>query len=465
MQKTVRNLFPRRIDERRLTIAIRALFGVSVLLITVLSFLSHENNKNLFLFTEKTEHSQSVITALNQLKAQLYQESNHFSSLNKYDGSILKSSHDEFKVSIMKLQSLCADSEVQQLRLRNLDNLTNEWFVYLSTVDSSTTPHFFQSQKDNFLGSSDFILTKMLDVEGKLYHNRLQSKFSYKALLHRYNLMIMIVSIGFLGTSFVLLDREHSRNRYYRKVLEVKIETLKQSNNELEQYAYVASHDLQEPIRKIIAFNERLILRHKDSLDTDAISMLEKIGKSAVRMQSLINDLLSFSKVSKPEINKTETDLNEIMDEVLENLSDVIQQKGALIQKEILPLAYVYPTQVMQLFQNLVSNSLKYSRPDITPIITINYEIVLGHEIPDSIEIHKDAEFFKINFVDNGIGFNQEYVDKIFVIFQRLHGKEKFQGTGIGLAICKKVVANHDGYLTATGKDQNGAIFSVYLPA
>ncbi len=464
MQSTVRNLFPRRIDERRLTIAIRALFCVSVVLIAVLSYQSNKNTQNLLSFTDKTEKSQSIITALNQLKNQLYQENNLFRSPEFHNPSTLQLSHNEFIASVSRLDSLCAGSKVQQLRLKNIDTSLQEWYTYITTLDSTYSEATHHRKQSNFIRSTDKIISKMLEVEGKLYQSRLQSKFSYQSQLHRYNLMIMIVAIGLLGTSFILLDREHSRNRYYRKVLEEKIETLNRSNNELEQYAYVASHDLQEPLRKIIAFSDRLIHRHKDSIDQDTLSILEKIDKSAIRMQSLINDLLSFSKVSKPGINKTETDLNEILDEVLENLADTIQQKRALIHSEILPPVYTYPVQIMQLFQNLISNSLKYSQPDIFPKVNISYEIVLGHEIPDSIEIHKELEFFKIDFEDNGIGFSQEYAEKIFVIFQRLHGKDKFQGTGIGLAICKKVIANHDGYITATGKENKGAIFSVYLP-
>src|SRR5690606_32640012 len=155
---------------------------------------------------------------------------------------------------------------------------------------------------------------------------------------------------------------------------------------------------------------------------------------------------------------------NEILDEVLENLNDAILKSGAIIQSEILPPVHIYPIQIFQLFQNLLSNSIKYARQDIPPVINIKYEIVFGNEIPDVNEIHKESEFYKIDFEDNGIGFNQEYANKIFVIFQRLHGKEKFHGTGIGLAICKKVVVNHEGYITAFGKEQEGAIFSVYLP-
>lgn len=464
MQPTLRSLFPRRIDERRLAIAIRALFGISVILISILSYQASRNIQNVQTFSQKTEHSQSIINALNQLQAQLYRDANHFSTLGKFDVQAVSSSEHNLKKLLNRIDTLCADSQVQQYRLNDITKATHAWYTDLNMSISTFSAEVHSSKLNEFLHTADTTINKMLTIEQKLYHSRQQSKVNYKNRLDIYNMMMLLVSIGFLGTSFVLLDREHSRTRYYRKVLEEKITTLKQSNHELEQYAYVASHDLQEPIRKIIAFSDRLIQRHSGNLESDALPMLEKVNKSATRMQLLINDLLMFSKIAKPDISKTETDLNEILDEVLENLNDAILKSGTIIQSEILPPVHIYPIQIFQLFQNLLSNSIKYSRQDTPPVINIKYEIVLGNEIPDVNEIHKESEFYKIDFEDNGIGFNQEYADKIFVIFQRLHGKEKFHGTGIGLAICKKVIVNHEGYITAFGKEQEGAIFSVYLP-
>jgi signal transduction histidine kinase len=465
MQPSLRRLFPRRIDERRLTIAIRALFGISIILISVLWYQSNKNIQNVLYYSQKTEHSRSVITELSQLQTQFYRNLVRISATNGTDKGAITSSNLEINATLTRLDSLCNNSQVQLLRLKDIKQATSQGYSLLQIPDSSFSIRGNLEKTYEYFYTADSTINKMLEIEGKLYNNRQQSKLHYKNRLDIYNMMILLVSVGFLGTFFVLLDREHSRNRYYRKILEEKIVTLKQSNHELEQYAYVASHDLQEPIRKIIAFSDRLIHKHKSALETEAFPMLEKINKSATRMQFLINDLLMFSKISKPDINKTETSLNEILEEVLENLNDDIQKKGAIIHSEILPPAYVYPIQIFQLFQNLLSNSLKYSKPDVPPRINIKYEVVIGHEIPDSNEIHKESEFYKIDFEDNGIGFNQEYADKIFVIFQRLHGKEKFHGTGIGLAICKKVVVNHEGYISAYGKEQKGAVFSVYLPA
>ena len=239
---------------------------------------------------------------------------------------------------------------------------------------------------------------------------------------------------------------------------------LKATNEELDRFAYVASHDLQEPLRKIMIFGDRLANKYNEVLGDDAKEYLERMRKASERMQLLINNILDFSKFSAASQSFEQTNLNRLLEEVLSDLEIEIERKKAKIDIDTLPSLCVIPGQFRQLMQNLLSNSLKFSKHDIPPVINIYAERLKGDELPPGPAIVPTEEYCKINVEDNGIGFDEAYAEKIFVIFQRLHSNHLFEGTGIGLSICKKIVEKHNGTITATSIPEKGSIFSVVLP-
>jgi signal transduction histidine kinase len=236
---------------------------------------------------------------------------------------------------------------------------------------------------------------------------------------------------------------------------------LVKSNRDLEQFAYIASHDLQEPLRKIQVFSE-LAARQID--DTEAAnSHLDKINASARRMTDLIVAVLHYSRLSRTGQQFTEVDLNAVLEEIKCDLELVISEKKAVIRASPLPVITGIPLQMNQLFLNLIGNSLKFN--DQPPEINIRAKILSHEDINGDHELQgAERGFFEIEFQDNGIGFEQQYADQIFTIFQRLHTRQHYQGTGIGLALCKKIVENHGGTIRVQSELGKGTRFKVYLP-
>jgi signal transduction histidine kinase/FixJ family two-component response regulator len=243
-----------------------------------------------------------------------------------------------------------------------------------------------------------------------------------------------------------------------RELVEANRE-LEASNNDLQQFASVAWHDLKEPLRKIRTFSS--IINGKFNMEEEARLYFDKIDQSSERMNMLIEDLLNFSKLSSPSAFRS-TDLNEILQQVLSDLELIIHETDAEISSTALPCIDVYPGLMRQAFQNLISNSLKFSKPNLPPQIRITHEFT-GELSFDSPAV-SGGPFVRILFADNGIGFEQKYGEKIFGMFQRLHDKGSYEGTGIGLTIVKKIVEKHYGIITAQGKMDEGARFTIVLP-
>lgn len=248
------------------------------------------------------------------------------------------------------------------------------------------------------------------------------------------------------------------------EMLKEKNSELERSNTELASFTYIASHDLQEPVRKIHTFSKLILEKDGAQLPETTRNYLSRISSSAVRMQNLIEAFLNYSRIDNSQLVFEKTDLTLIIEDAISQLSDLIEEKNVVIENGKLPVLSVIPFQVQQLFINLISNAIKYSRKDISPLIKITSEIIPGKKLNEP-EINPDINYWKISVEDNGIGFEQKYADKIFEVFKRLHNKEDYAGTGIGLAICKKIMVSHKGMITATGKPNKGAVFSVYFPA
>ena len=254
----------------------------------------------------------------------------------------------------------------------------------------------------------------------------------------------------------VILFRDITERKQSAQALELKAAELTRSNAELEQFAFVASHDLQEPLRKIRAFGDRLKMKCAQILAPESADYLDRMQNAAARMQTLINDLLTFSRV----ISRTEpfvtVDLAQVTREVLSDLEVRIEKTGATVEVNNLPKIQADPMQMRQLLQNLIGNALKFHLPDAKPKVKVNGQILTNGSSEDP--------FCQLTVQDNGIGFDEKYIDKIFAVFQRLHGRQEYEGTGIGLAVCRRIVDRHKGNITAKSKPGEGATFTVQLP-
>ncbi|MBL7814037.1 MAG: hypothetical protein JNL70_03450 [Saprospiraceae bacterium] len=251
-------------------------------------------------------------------------------------------------------------------------------------------------------------------------------------------------------TTYIVFLNDVSEQEIHTKQLEKKVEKLRSSNKDLEHFAYVASHDLREPLRKIVAFSERLNKKYASVLEGDGLIYLSRMIDATQRMQMFIDDLLMFSRFSRDVSEKIPIDLNEILRGVLSDFDLKIETTKAEIQFDNLPVINGVKSQMVQLFQNLISNALKFKKNDVLPRI--------------SIQCHELKKEYKLTIKDNGIGFEEADNERIFVIFQRLNGRSEYEGTGIGLAICKKIVENHGGSISAEGTPDKGAKFTILLP-
>ena len=246
--------------------------------------------------------------------------------------------------------------------------------------------------------------------------------------------------------------------------LEDRNRELEQSNKELASFNYVASHDLQEPLRKIQLFISRIEESEKQNLTEVGIEYFSRIHQSALRMRTLIDDLLMFSRTNKADKTFEITDLTTIFQKAKIELVEAIEEKNAVLEFVRLPVLNVIPYQIQQLFINLISNSLKYSKPEISPSIKIECEKVKAKDYEIITKTNGEKKYYKITFTDNGLGFEQSQSENIFILFNRLHHKTEYSGTGIGLAICKKIVENHGGFIMAEGILGEGAKFVFFLP-
>jgi signal transduction histidine kinase len=268
----------------------------------------------------------------------------------------------------------------------------------------------------------------------------------------------IIISITIIKLDKSIIERNHAETE-----LIMYAEKLKISNRELQEFVSIASHDLQEPLRKVTAFGGRLKTNCADVLDEHGKDYLERMMNAARRMQELINGLLTFSRVTTKAQPFVPVDLALISNEVLADLEVSIEQTGGRVEVENLSTLDADPLQMRQLFQNLISNALKFHHKDKTPIVKISGTF-MDKSDNDSNDLPSDEKSYQITVEDNGIGFDNKYAERIFGVFQRLHGRQEYEGTGIGLSVCKKIVERHGGTISARSVPGNGATFTVTLP-
>lgn len=340
-----------------------------------------------------------------------------------------------------------------------LEYVNEQWLEYASRQEFPQTPS--GSLEQQWLS----LISKGIAIETETAIKKISDGQFYYHLLRATPLTTNGLITRWVGTLTSIHEQRMMHETLERKVKERTSELLEAnreleiSNNDLQQFTSVASHDLKEPLRKIQFFGN--ILAERARLDGELSTYLEKIIRSSRRMSKLIDDLLSFASLSRPNLFQL-TDVNAIIDDILNDLELNIEEKNAFIEVGPLPRLEVIPALFRQLFQNLISNALKFTRPGIAPHISIRADRV-NHPSVES-PAADEGSYYRIAISDNGIGFEEKYAEKIFTIFQRLNGTSEYEGTGIGLAIAKKIVDRHNGLIKARSSPGNGASFFIILP-
>lgn len=396
-----------------------------------------------------------------------------------------------------EIGELAADFQQMALRLKSshyeilnnknlVENILNSMADLLITVEDDgtiqsvnlATLFLLGYEEDEIVGKPVSLLTKN---ESFLTKDEFERLLEFKKLLEvekdffskdgeKISVSVSASVLHGKKTAAVVVAKDISKRLEDDRKLRQYATKLEQSNRELEDFAYVASHDLQEPLRKVQAFGDRLQRKCADSLNEEGNDYIRRMRDAAGRMQNLINDLLTFSRVSSKAQPFQPVDINKITKEVVSDLEIRIEQTRGIVEIGDLPIIEADPVQMRQLLQNLIGNALKFHRPDDNPVIKIYSDapsMTGGSLLIDGKEIQtigNSNQVCKIIIRDNGIGFEEKYLDKIFTVFQRLHGRGEYEGSGIGLAVCRKIVERHGGTITAQSEPNQGATFLVTLP-
>jgi signal transduction histidine kinase len=448
--------------------------AVSVtILFVILYFVFYINTKNQRAFQSVT-HSADVIVKLEQI----YSRTNELESAQR--GYIITKEKTflepyerikiELNLYIRELEILVSDNRMQLVN-------THELKVLIDRRLNKLQQNFKNARTDKLLVGRMMmteILAKiriMKEVEEMLMQKRL---INSKHLADRTTIAIIISIIFssiFIFSAALILMQEYKLKTEIeqelllsQQMLKDKVNKLDASNKELEQFAYIASHDLQEPLRKIITFNERITHKFSAIIDPSIKDYLSRTIHAAERMRILIDDLLDFSRVTKGDIEKFPVSLKKVIDIIKDNLEVQIKKSHTkFILHDSLPEIYGDKIQLIRLFQNLISNAIKFTEPGTKPVIELSCKIAEEKDLKQFPGAPYPT-YYKITVKDNGIGFKEEFKEKIFVIFQRLHGRSEYEGTGIGLSICKKIAENHEGYITVNSEEGKGSEFYVFLP-
>ncbi|MEW6127288.1 MAG: CHASE3 domain-containing protein [Acidobacteriota bacterium] len=383
---------------------------------------------------------------------------------------------------IQNIRNRTSDNPLQQQQINKLETYIQEKFLYSDEAVKRRWESGYETAKEFVASGKGKGLMKeinstaetMIKEETNLLNIRQeQSADSIRTANFSFAVTTILASLLLFGVYYffsqILKERRNSEDAL--RIANEKLEStvaertleLERSNRELQDFAFVASHDLQEPLRKIQAFGDRLKLKYRPELGAQGTDYLNRMQNAAERMSRLITDLLTFSRVSTHTQPFQPINLNQTVDEVLSDLEVRIQQTAGKVEVGELPEIAADPLQMRQLFQNLIGNALKFHRPEEPPIIHIIGEILNGNA-NDSEDLTATVPQCQIIVSDNGIGFDESYVERIFTPFQRLHNKNEYEGTGMGLAVCRKIVERHNGTIIAKSTPGQGSQFIINLP-
>ncbi len=438
---------------------------MSLVITLSLSYLLYNSYVQSNVQNRRIEHAYKVILKTSELENFIKEaETGQRGYLLTNDSAFLQPYlriRDDIKPGYDSLKRLTADNNHQQQLLNKAGLLMNNLIdhfqhsVYLkSRISLMETKMNMDSLRDVF--------KEIQGEETKLVKR--SSVNRYEQVMPRYFTAIFLFAATIIFISFLVILKEYRQRSDYQKQLEQKMMEVNAYNVELEQIAFATSHDLQEPLRRIRTFSDRLLWKYRDQLNEEGQMILSRIDYSARRMQGLIEDLMNFANLVRGGESLNEVDADRLLQSVCEFLKQDIEQKGAIIHIGQMPQITGFEKQLYLMFRALIDNAIKFSKPGIPPVVTIQCVQTTGEELSHIDNKLVKKQFIRISVQDNGIGFSSEFTQKIFLIFQRLHSTAEYEGKGIGLAIVERVMTNHSGYVVATSQPDKGALFNLYFP-
>lgn len=458
---------------------------VTLILIVIGSGVSYWTAGRIEYYTDGVMHTSDVLQRTDELYSSILERETNIRGYVLTSNEEFLTNYNQSNVNaellLIQLQALTIDNTLQQNNIEELRGLINsrvrtfeasiEYMKEHGDLVGFLDPNKINNALSGYTLIKDVVL-RINDVENGLFQQKNQSLINnINALPFIVGLIsIFSITIG-LMTFFSIYQFNKAQlaaNKeitLFQQKLRDQIKLLDDSNKELEQFAYVASHDLQEPLRKITAFSDLLKEQYDGKLEGEGDLYLSRITAAAVRMRRLITDLLEYSRAGRIENEKVKSvKLSKVIAEMLEDFEIAIQDKSAKIAVGKLPKVIGSETEYRQVFQNLISNSLKFSKPSVNPEISITSEQASEELINSYPNLDSSANYYLIKVSDNGIGFEKTHVDRIFSIFQRLHGKKEYEGTGIGLSITKKIIEKNGGVIFAESSVGKGSVFNIILP-
>ena len=454
-------------------VSLYSLFGVSLVVLVVFSFIFFSRHKSQLEYSREADRSHDIIYQLQKLQGSLKDfESSGRGFMLTLDSSYIANREEYIKDgndAMDSLMRLFENDEMTMNQLRLLKNtVTNRINTQNSNIQRVVTGD--TSGLTDALNRGDKLMTAFrsdaLRIEKEALRDSAVAKTRknlFESILPNSFSIIMIFSGVITLLSFFLIIREMRIRQKYQEELERRLNELNRSYAELEQFTFVASHDLQEPLRKIRTFSDRLLSWYKTSFDARGVMILERLDLAAQRLQELIQDVTNFATLINKEENIGKVDLNKVLEKVEAEFAPIIRQRNVEIRTDKLPTIKGYPEQIFLLFKAIIDNSIKFSSLTEQPVIRLFYTEVNGEEV--KLGRKERQQYHKVIIEDNGIGFDNEFAEKIFMIFQRLHTQQSdYHGKGIGLAIAQRVMVNHDGFITAKGDPGKGAVFTLFFP-
>jgi signal transduction histidine kinase len=359
--------------------------------------------------------------------------------------------NQDFAIILMDVQMPLMDGFETAELIRQSDKLKHVPIIFL-TANMNTTEYIFKGYQS---GAVDYMI-KPLSPE------ILQAKVMVFTELFRKNQELQKKEEETKSLYEIIL-KANNELAVQNAAIEKHAEELRKKNMELDAFTYISSHDLQEPLRKIQTFTNLILSNEYPNLSDNGKLKFDRILYATNRMRELINSLLTFSRATLLDRKFESVDLNSIIDDVKEALRENLLEKNAVIITDFHDKAKIIPFQFVQLMENLIHNAIKFSQPELPLEVTIKSRLVSGADIHIE-KLSKEVNYCHISFGDNGIGFEPQHNEKIFGVFQKLHGRDLYEGTGIGLAIVKKIVDNHNGYVDAMGEPMKGVTFNIYVP-